>query len=226
MIPIFIGYDPREPVAFHVCVHSIIRRASEPVAITPLCLGTLAKVYQEHHADGSNEFIYSRFLVPFLQNYTGHGIFIDGDMLVKDDIAGLWDLRDPSKAVQVVKHDYKTKAGRKYLGNVNEDYPRKNWSSVMLWNSGHHCNWHLTPENVMTMTGAELHRFSWIPDDRIGDLPLTWNWLETEYHQNSHAKLIHYTLGTPCFAEYRQTDTSIEWVTELQSSLTPLSWQP
>jgi hypothetical protein len=24
----------------------------------------------------------------------------------------------------------------KYLGNKNEDYPRKNWSSLILWNCG------------------------------------------------------------------------------------------
>ena len=114
-IPIFIGYDPREAVAYHTCANSIIRHASQPVAIVPLALN-LFEDYTETHTDGSNQFIYARFLVPHLMSYTGHAIFIDGDMIVRTDIAELWDLKDCSKDVQVVKHDYKTKMAEKYLG--------------------------------------------------------------------------------------------------------------
>ena len=223
MIPVFIGYDPREPVAYHVCVNSIIRNTEELVCPIPLSLKALKSVYQEAHTDGSNDFIYSRFLIPALKDYVGHAIFIDGDMLVTGDIAELWDLRSHYHAVQVVKHDYKTKAKKKYLGNTNEDYPRKNWSSVIIWNAGHYANRELTPSRVMSMTGAELHRFSWISDERIGELPKEWNWLETEYEKNEQAKLIHYTLGTPCFDEYKDTDTSGLWHSELRNSLTPVS---
>ena len=112
-IPIFIGYDPREAVAYHTCANSIIRQASQPVAIIPLALN-LFEDYTETHTDGSNQFIYSRFLVPHLMNYTGHAIFIDGDMIVRGDIVELWNLRDPSQDVQVVKHNYKTKIKEKY----------------------------------------------------------------------------------------------------------------
>ena len=144
MIPVMIGFDPRESVAYHVCSQSIISRSSEPVAITPLALKGL-KGYHESHKDGSNAFIYTRFLTPHLMNYQGWAIFVDGDMVVQDDIAKLWAMRDDRYAVMVVKHDYKTKAREKYLGNVNEDYPRKNWSSVILWNCGHPANRCLTP---------------------------------------------------------------------------------
>ena len=115
MIPVFIGYDPREAIAFHVCANSIIRQASQPVAIIPLALNLLQD-YTETHTDGSNQFIYSRFLVPHLQRFSGQAIFIDGDMIVRGDIAELWNLRDLTKDVQVVKHDYKTKMTEKYLG--------------------------------------------------------------------------------------------------------------
>ena len=131
MIPIFIGYDPRESIAYHVCSNSIIRNSSCPVSISPLALNIL-KDYKETHDDGSNHFIYSRFLVPHLMKYKGWAIFMDGDMILRDDISKLWNLRDSTKAVMVVKHDYKTKASEKYLGSKNEDYPRKNWSSVIL----------------------------------------------------------------------------------------------
>lgn len=209
-IPIFIGYDPREAVAYHVCANSIIRHASKPVAIVPLALN-LFEDYTETHTDGSNQFIYSRFLVPHLMNFEGHAIFIDGDMIVRDDIVKLWDLRNSFLDVQVVKHDYQTKMTEKYLGAKNENYPRKNWSSVILWNCSSYPNRKLTPDFIQRSTGAELHRFTWIEDSRIGELPPEWNWLPDEYGSNPDAKLLHYTLGTPCFHEFATTPQGEEW---------------
>jgi lipopolysaccharide biosynthesis glycosyltransferase len=209
-IPVFVGYDPREAIAYHVCVNSIIRNSSQPVAIVPVALN-LFQDYSETHTDGSNHFIYTRFLVPYLCDFTGHAIFIDGDMIVRGDIAELWAMRDASKDVQVVKHDYKTKMPVKYLGAKNEDYPRKNWSSVILWNCNSFPNRKLTPEFVQQSTGSFLHRFSWIDDDRIDELPPEWNWLPDEYGPNADAKLLHYTLGTPCFQEFADTPQGNEW---------------
>ena len=209
-IPIFIGYDPREAVAYHTCSNSIIRHASQPVAIIPLALN-LFKDYTETHTDGSNQFIYSRFLVPHLMGFSGHAIFIDGDMIVRGDIAELWNLREPAKDVQVVKHDYKTKMTEKYLGAKNEDYPRKNWSSVMIFNCQNFPTKKLTPEYIQKSTGAHLHRFEWTTDDRVGELPPEWNWLPDEYGANPNAKLLHYTLGTPCFHEFATTPQGDEW---------------
>jgi lipopolysaccharide biosynthesis glycosyltransferase len=210
MIPIFIGYDPREAIAYHVCVNSIIRHSSQPVSINPLALNIL-KDYKETHTDGSNHFIYSRFLVPHLMEYKGWAIFMDGDMLLRDDVEKLWSLKDETKAVQVVKHDYKTRMTEKYLGSRNENYPRKNWSSVILWNCGHPANKVVTPEFVMNATGAEVHRFTWLSDDLIGSLPIEWNWLPDEFGPNLDAKLLHYTLGTPCFHEFATTSMADEW---------------
>lgn len=209
-IPIFVGYDPREAVAYHTCANSIIRQASQPVAIIPLALNLFTD-YNETHTDGSNQFIYSRFLVPHLMEHQGWAIFIDGDMIVRDDIVKLWNLRQEDKDVMVVKHNYKTRMKEKYLGAKNEDYPRKNWSSVILWNCGNHSNQRLTPEFVQQATGAELHRFTWIEDSCIGELPPEWNWLPDEYGANLDAKLLHYTLGAPCFHEFATTPQSDEW---------------
>jgi hypothetical protein len=210
MIPIFIGYDPREAIAYHVCANSIIRHSSHPVSINPLALNTL-KGYEEKHTDGSNHFIYSRFLVPHLMKYNGWAIFMDGDMLLRDDIKKLWDLRDDSKAVMVVKHNYQTKMTEKYLGAKNENYPRKNWSSVILWNCSHPANSVITPEFVQNSTGAQVHRFSWLSDELIGELSNLWNWLPDEFGANLDAKLLHYTLGTPSFHEFATTPMGDEW---------------
>jgi lipopolysaccharide biosynthesis glycosyltransferase len=209
-IPVFVGYDPREAVAYHTCVNSIIRNASKPVAIIPVALN-LFRDYEETHTDGSNHFIYTRFLVPHLMEYTGWAIFIDGDMIVRGDIAELWELRNSYMDVMVVKHDYQTRMPVKYLGAPNENYPRKNWSSVILWNCNSFPNRRLTPEFVQHATGSELHRFSWLEDDRIGELPPEWNWLPDEYGVNRDAKLLHYTLGTPCFQEFAGTPQGDEW---------------
>lgn len=213
MIPIYIGYDPREAIAYHVCVNSIIRHSSQPVAIMPLALNLLSD-YKETHDDGSNAFIYSRFLVPHLQNYQGWAIFLDGDMILRSDIAELWNMRNTDYDVMVAQHNYTTRSTVKYMGAENHNYPRKNWSSVILWNCQSMNNRCLTPQYIETSLGSHLHRFQWLADSKIGSLPLEWNWLPDEYGCNSRAKLLHYTLGTPCFVDYALTDHSQEWFRE------------
>jgi hypothetical protein len=210
MITVAIGYDPREAVAYHVCANSLIRHSSRPLSLIPLALRNLGE-YVETHDDGSNQFIYSRFLLPHLMDYKGWALFVDGDMLLRTDVAELWDLRDDSKAVMCVHHDYKTKTTTKYLGSKNADYPRKNWSSVVLWNCGHPANRVVTPDFVMKATGAQLHRFTWLDDSLIGEIPKEWNWLPDEFGANPKAKLLHWTLGTPCFHEYAHAPMASEW---------------
>jgi hypothetical protein len=209
-IPVFVGYDPREAVAYHVCCNSIIRLATAPVAIVPLALN-LMRDYQETHTDGSNTFVYSRFLVPYLMGYQGRAVFIDGDMVLQSDILELFDLLSNQHAVAVVKHDYQTRSAVKYLGHANHNYPRKNWSSVIVWNCGHEKNRVLAPDLVQHSTGSYLHRFGWLDDVNIGELPQEWNWLPDELGANPEAKLLHYTLGTPCFAEYKSVPQADAW---------------
>lgn len=208
---IFVGFDGKvEPVAYSVFCQSVIENASIPVSFCPLALNTLSG-YEEKHTDGSNAFIYSRFLVPALMNYKGYALWVDGDMVCLTDIAEILEHIDDTKAVVVVKHDYETKHPIKYLGAKNDDYPRKNWSSVILWNCAHPANKILTPEFIMQSTGQYLHRFSWLDDNMIGELPIDWNWLAEEYDIIHDAKLIHYTLGTPCFEDYQRCDYSKQW---------------
>jgi lipopolysaccharide biosynthesis glycosyltransferase len=210
ILKVVVGFDQRESIAYHTFTQSIIEKCSMPLIIIPLAMNTL-KGYKETHTDKSNDFIYSRFLTPYLNNFKGWAIFADGDMICQADIKELWDLMDESKALQVVKHDYKTKAKKKYLGNVNEDYPKKNWSSLILWNCSHPKHKILTPEFIASQTGKYLHRFSWLDENEIGELPKEWNWLAIEYPENKNAKLIHYTLGTPCFKEYKESDMADIW---------------
>jgi len=205
MIRIFAGYDPREAIGYHVFTQSLIERTSEAVAITP---------FFGKQRDGSNTFIYQRFLVPYFTGFRGRAIFMDAsDMLMLADIAELDKLFDPTKAVQVVKHNYFTKHKRKHIGTAmetkNENYPRKNWSSLILWNCEHPDNKVLDPDFVDEHTGSELHRFEWLKDDQIGELPKEWNVLVGEDDQE--AKIAHYTLGIPEFEHYKNCAYSQEW---------------
>ena len=208
---IFVGFDQKEAVAYHTFVQSLIESSSIPLSITPLSENNL-NIYDEKHTDGTNKFTYSRFLVPFLMNFNGWAIYFDGDMICVNDIKKLMDHIDENVAVKVVKHNYKTKQSKKYFGQKNENYPRKNWSSVILWNCSHPKNKILTPEFIERNDGAFLHRFKWLKDNEIGDLDKKWNRLAIEYEDINDPNLIHYTLGTPCFKEYKNTAFSNYWM--------------
>lgn len=215
-IQLFAGFDEREEVGYHAFCSSVIERATVPVSITPLSLQMVSKVYGAGHRDGTNGFIYLRFLIPYLMGYDGWAIFCDGsDMVMNADIAELAALRDPFKAVQVVKHDYKTKHPKKYVGTAmespNGDYPKKNWSSVMIINCGHYAWRDMTPCKVAQMPGSFLHRFEFIPERFVGSLPKEWNWLADEYGENADAKLLHWTAGIPGFAHYQDAPMAAKW---------------
>jgi len=212
MIPVYTGFDPREACVYHTFCQSVIEHASKPVMFIPLHQPMLNGF--DGQQDGTNAFIYSRYLVPYLNGFYGAAIFVDGDMLVNADINELIELFDPEYAVQVVKHDYRTRAQRKYIGSPieaqNVNYPRKNWSSVVIWNCAHPANSLLTPEFVGEAGGAFLHRFEWLKDEQIGELPREWNHLELEY-EHEPAKLYHHTLGSPGFKYYSESPTAKDW---------------
>ena len=213
MIPIFVGYDPREASVFHVLQQSLLATSSVPFSIIPLSLKQLGGF--DGQQDGTNQFIYSRFLVPELMNYDGWALYIDSDMMFRKDIAELWSLRDDSKAAMVVKHAYETTAPKKFVGTPieanNESYPRKNWSSVILWNCGHEKNRILDRSFVSKAGGKVLHRFSWLEEDLIGEIPKEWNHLVGEYDYDPEAANAHFTLGAPGFQGYYHSDYSGEW---------------
>lgn len=219
MIPLYLGFDPREEVGYHAFCSSVIARATEPVCFIPIDLKMLQKVYKGGQKDGTNAFIYSRFLIPYLQEFRGHAIFVDGsDMICKADIAELWAMRNPWVAVQVVPHDYQTKFKRKYIGTGmeadNRDYPKKNWSSVMILNCAHYAWRNLRPTEIEAHSGEHLHQFRFILDRYIDFLPKEWNWLADEYGVNPDAKILHWTTGIPGFPYYSNAPHNGEWKLE------------
>jgi hypothetical protein len=218
VLNVYIGYDPRESVAFYTLAHSILRRASIPVSITPLMRSQLTGVYTRARGPTeSTEFSLTRFLVPWIAEFRGWSVYMDCDMLCRTDIAELASYmeRQSKKAVLVCRHDYVPKTGRKFLNQVQTKYQRKNWSSLMIFNNDR-CRT-LTPDYVNSASGLDLHRFAWTQEPLLGSLPLEWNWLVGEYEYNPAAKIVHYTLGGPYFDEYRDCDYAAEWFKELES---------
>ena len=218
MINIFIGYDSKEKVAYNVLSHSIIQNSTKPVAITPIALNHLRDDFvRERNALSSTEFSFSRFMIPHLMNYQGWALFMDCDMLMFEDVSELWRMRDDSKAIQVCKHNYTPKTDKKFLGQVQTKYEKKNWSSFMLMNC-RKCTT-LTPDYVNKASGLELHQFKWLEGDHlIGDLPLEWNWLVGEYEHKDDVNNVHYTKGGPWFEEYARCDYSQDWFKNLEES--------
>jgi hypothetical protein len=214
-LTIFIGYDPVESIAFHTLVQSITHYASQPVHIVPLNIRNLKSHFtRERDPKQSNEFSFTRFLVPSLMDYKGWALFMDCDMMFREDVFNVFDeLRNQEgKAVYVVKHDYEPGDKVKYLNTVQYAYPRKNWSSFVLWNCGHVSNKKVTNEWVQEASGLELHRFTWLDDSEIGELNVRWNWLVGDYkNPPPDVANVHWTLGGPYFNECRTADFHEEW---------------
>ena len=220
---VFVGYDPREDIAYQVCKHSILSR--QPNAdVRPLKQQELRDAgWYKRPVDklASTEFTFTRFLVPELANFKGWAVFMDCDMILTTDIKELFDQADDRYAVMCVQHDYTPKEGMKMDGQKQTVYPRKNWSSVILFNCGHPANARLTQDmvNDLELNGAYFHRFSWLKDEEIGELDHTWNYLVGVYNDIEKPKLIHYTEGGPWFENYRHCNGHELWKQELKDML-------
>jgi len=222
LLRVFIGFDSKEPVAYHVAASSILRRSSIPVAIVPLTRHSVSRVYTRPRTrTEATEFSLTRFLVPFLSHYQGISLFMDCDMVCQVDILELWLelLAQPGKAVWCCPHEYVPKHLLKFDGHEQTKYPRKNWSSFLVFDN-ERCH-ALTPEYVNTATGLELHRLQWTPNDTIGSLPLSWNHLVGEYPPNPTAKMLHYTIGGPWWPEYQTCDHADVWFQEYAAMVAP-----
>lgn len=216
MIRLFTGFDRRESIGHAVFCHSVLKRASQPVSIIPVGENV-------SKTDGTNAFTLSRFKIPELCSYSGWAIWMDGsDMLCMADLAELWEMRDESKAIQVVQHNYKPTQRLKYLGTdmqaENKPYPRKNWSSVMLINASHKANLGMTLDGL---GGEYYHRFGWLKDEEIGELPKEWNYLVSEPNQCSEiqAKIAHATNGGWWLPHYSNEAFGTLWRAELHDML-------
>ena len=216
---IYIGYDSKEDIAYRVCKYSILKRSKTNLKVTSLKLYELVtnKLYfRAIDPLASTEFTYSRFLVPVLNNYKGWAIFCDCDFIFFEDVSKILENLDNSKAVYCVQHDYTPKEKHKMDGQKQTIYPRKNWSSFILFNCSHPSNKKLTIDLVNSETGSFLHQFKWLKDSEIGSLDERWNWLEgwTSNHISKKPFAVHYTRGGPWFDEWQDVEFANEWISE------------
>ncbi|KAK1307273.1 hypothetical protein QJS10_CPA10g01311 [Acorus calamus] len=225
---IFVGYDPREDLAFEVCRHSILKRSTVPVEVVPIRQPDLRRdglYWRDRGPTESTEFSFTRFLTPFLAGFSGWAMFVDCDFLYTGDIRELTDLIDDRFALMCVKHEYAPKESTKMDGAVQTVYPRKNWSSMVLYNCGHPKNRVLTPELVNSQTGAYLHRFMWLDDDEIGEVPFVWNYLvghnrvDEKDREGTFPRAIHYTMGGPWFEAWKDCEFAELWLGEMEEHL-------
>jgi lipopolysaccharide biosynthesis glycosyltransferase len=212
MIRIFIGYDNRERTATNLLIDSLNKYSSTPLSITLIKRSQLNGILWRDRGElDSTDFSTSRFLTPYLSEYKGWSIFMDCDMLFKDDITKLWNMRDERYDVMVVKHQYIPKSQRKFDNEKQTPYTMKNWSSLMLFNN-EKCD-KLTLDYVNSAHGLDLHQFKWT--EKIGELPKRWNYLADEYEYTEDVSNIHFTLGGPWFADgigsYEKSDYEKVW---------------
>jgi lipopolysaccharide biosynthesis glycosyltransferase len=218
VLKVFIGYDSREDIAFHVCRESMARKSSIWLDIQPIKQTEMRErglYWREHDALSSTEFTFTRFLTPYLTGYKGWAVFVDCDFLFRHDIATVLDYRDHSNAVMVVKHNYVPLEQYKMDGAIQTRYPRKNWSSFMLINCDHdQVKQNLTLERVNKESGMYLHRFEWLTNDVIGELPIAYNYLEGWHTKDDCPNPIgvHFTRGGPWFRDYMNVEYGDEWV--------------
>lgn len=220
---VYVGWDSREEIAYDVCRHSLLRHASIPIEVIALKQNELrARGLYTRAADplASTEFTYTRFLTPHLAGYDGWALYCDCDFLWTADIADLVALTEGAEAQRLgalcVKHDHRPTETIKMDGCVQTSYPRKNWSSLILFNASHPQVRRLTPEVVNRESGAYLHRFQWLDDEAIGAVPETWNWLEgwSAKPAVGAPNVVHYTRGGPWFAEWQSVDYADLWLGE------------
>lgn len=217
-LKIYVGYDSREDIAWQVCRHSILRHCDQPVEIYPLKQDTLRELglYTRGADNATTEFSITRFLTPYLGAHDGWSIFVDCDFLFTRDVYDVLQHASRDKAVFVVQHDYTPANMIKMDGKQQTVYPRKNWSSFILFNNAHPEVKALTPEIVNTAAPAFLHRFQWLSNDNlVGSLPLDWNFLEGEYPlRNDVPAAIHYTNGGPWFEDWQNVGYADLWISE------------
>jgi hypothetical protein len=218
-LKVFIGFDPSEEIAWEVARFSLLRHATIPVEVYKLRQSSLRELglyWREHDTGASTEFSLTRFLTPYLASYEGWALFVDCDFLFTDDIGKIEKELNHENAVHVVMHDYEPSKKIKMDGTPQSSYPRKNWSSFMMFNCGHPKVKRLDPRTVSVNSASFLHRFEWLADKEIGSLPLSWNFLEGEYARPEELpSAIHFTNGGPWFSQWQNVDFADLWTAEL-----------
>jgi lipopolysaccharide biosynthesis glycosyltransferase len=194
---VFIGMDQRQAVSYTVAASSFALAARTPIAISPINADLVGM-----KREGLTPFTWARFLVPYLCDFKGWALFVDGDVVCLQDPAAVFQEADLSKAVMVV--------------DTSKQFER---AAVMLFNCAHPDNRILTPEYVETANG--LHQIRWTTN--IGFLDKRWNHLVGYDQPDAAPGIIHYTMGVPCWEQTSDCEHRDIWwlVHKLMNSAQP-----
>ncbi len=157
----------------------------------------------------STDFAISRFLTPILCQ-SGYALFVDCDVVFLSDPRAMLYATKAQYAVSVVKHGA-ISGTLKMVNQRQEPYPRKLWSSVMLFNCDHPANRRLSIRDVNERPGRDLHRFYWLADNEIGALDMRWNWLVDVQPRPPGVGIAHMTLGGPWLDGWQGGSFDEEW---------------
>ena len=216
---VFIGHDSAYPTVSEVCAFSMKTRSSIDFELNFLRLQELSSTgqyWREADPLASTEFTYLRYLVPFLCDYSGLALYCDNDFLWQDGVHHLLAERAGESALCCVQHDHRPVETVKMDGKLQTVFPRKNWSSLMLFDCRHPAHKALTPHIVSTAPAAYLHQLQWLEDEQIGNLSNRWNWLEGWYSDQPDVRLgaIHFTRGGPWLESEQQFGFADLWRNE------------
>ena len=237
MNTVYIGYDPKEDMAYQVLKFSLERITTKPIRVVPIRLDVVQRMglYRREFSvmdgqrydtiDGrpfSSDFSFTRFLVPFLNMFEGKALYMDCDMYMRTDVSELFDLCSLDYyPLWCVHHKHEPDAGRKMDNKVQESYRRKNWSSLIMFNCAHAAHRNLSLDDVNTRAGRWLHGFEWLPDKEadIGRIPEEWNWLDGHSPEKLEAKNVHFTTGGPWLENWQcrgkvDAKYAVEWTND------------
>jgi lipopolysaccharide biosynthesis glycosyltransferase len=216
---IFVGLDELHPEAYETCKYSILENNDRyDISVHPINCNTIRQYSRIKDKFESTQFAFARFFAPHECGYKGQSVFVDGDFLFLESIDSLLDLYDSHYPVMCCKHNYTPNSSLKMDDKLQSIYPRKNWSSLMIFNNSHPDVAKLTPERVNQESGKYLHRFKWA--NKIGSIPVGWNWLVGYYKEtfNFKPKALHYTDGGPWLSGFANCEYHEEWTRVLRES--------
>jgi lipopolysaccharide biosynthesis glycosyltransferase len=207
---IFIGCDEQFEENIDIQIESIFKNTNSKIDIKLLRLEELKDIlWREKDPKQTTDSAFTRWLVPYLSNYQGWSLYMDSDMFCRDDVKKIFQLKNEDKTVMVVKNDSYHAQLKKFNGQIQTDYERKNWSSLILFNN-QKCK-KLNANYINTAKGLELHQFKWLGDEQIGELPKEWNYLVEVDEKMLDPKNVHWTLGGPWFENKKDVEYSSEW---------------
>ena len=205
---VFIGWDPAQQEAAEVCKYTLMKHSTIPLQVGFIRLKDMLeqKLIWSEDTEATTETTLTRFLVPHLSQYQGWSLYVDPDFVFLGDVREIFQSMEARYACSVVKLQYKPTQDTRLDGRPQAHYPRKCWSSMILYNCSHGKCKSLTPEFINQSKPNFLHRFDWLAGNEISGMNPEWQVIPG--HADSALKdkdirALHFTEGGPWHPDCR-----------------------